>query len=242
MAWRMKMMYQIFKIWRYFTSKEESFISKSYKNFVFIKSRLWDISIDKTGEELRQSVINCSEIFTKFLENKDEFINFNSFDCFMNKNLKKSEEYVLEVVYKYKGIKYRIIFQDGFEFPPYFDESQTPSMRMFKKDFKDIDVVLTEYDTIDTFEIPVERQDSDELIYEDTEETELVEEPDMNKLMLQLRGPGVKLFHKDVENTVEWDVLKIWIKKYYLYTVGLGISEKDIKVNMLWSNLETEIF
>lgn len=136
---------------------------------------------------------------------------------------------ILEIRYNYMGQDYRILCDGAFHFPPYPPQT-TSKICMFEKDIVDIRVEL--YD---------DEEDGDDEEFE----IEVQEQPDMYKVLFELRGPcwiTGNMFHSDIPGSARWEVIQKWLKKFYLQETRLSVPEKNLLMTILWSNGESESF
>jgi len=207
MNWKIKMGTMMFKFWRNLTAPQDK--ERISNEFYFVSATFWNFDTGKMTD-FTFKIQNLLEENSKI---RDHIFNDNS-NC------------IVEIRYRYRGLYYRILYNKIINFPPYVDDSQTPLIRLFSRDFSNISIDLIEYET-----------EIDQIIGKEIE----IEEPDMNQLLIELRGPG-NLFHLDVSNCCQWDIICKWIKIFYLEFTKIEFTENNIEVRILWSNGDEETF
>lgn len=65
---------------------------------------------------------------------------------------------------------------------------------------------------------------------------------DFHQLMFKLRGPGKTLFHQDVGGTITFCKLMRWVKRVYCHRSIIDIEEKDVEIDIHWTNGSTHTF
>lgn len=171
---------------------------KNENKFIINNINLWNLNNGIT--------INITKEVKKIL-NKKNYIKLKN----------KYKNYIIEIQYKYKGNNYRILYQKEIFFPPYTHENETPSIKILKKDFKEINIIF-------------KNLNNNKINF------------NLNNLLLELRGPGEILFHQNVLFCCNWNLICKWIKLYYIKNSNIIIFENDIIINILWTNNEQEVF
>ncbi len=247
MDWKEKLGTRLYKLWRTITVTKHP--ERKVKKFIFSKAFLWKMEHKISSPRIE----DCTDRVHFLLKESKNCLNLSNLYTISN-----TKDCILEVQYLYRGIGYRILYNNGITFPPYQEESQTPRFRMFEKDFKSIEIELFIEidDSSPEKEEDLEQEEQEQKQQEqqnkqqeqiqkeqqkDQEIEVILDEPDMNQLMMQLRGPGV-LFHRDVPHACEWEEIKTWIKIFYLENTKLHYFENNVGVKILWSNAVLETF
>lgn len=113
--------FKLYQVWRrYFY-----FNASTYKTFEVTQARLWDMNNWHRGP------------ITVPLRCKD-----SDLSSFVD-SIEDRDDMVLEICYEHRDVEYIILYEidrNSIVFPPYSDESDTPSLRMPSVDFDSIEI------------------------------------------------------------------------------------------------------
>jgi hypothetical protein len=141
-----------------------------------------------------------------------------------SQKIKTSDNYFIEIIYEFRGIQYRILYDKKIVFPPFQSEDQTPESRFQNRDFYSFEWFLDD------------DYDSETASFDEGPEV------DFNSIIFELRGPGKGLFYSEVDSSVKWDMQMLWLKRYFLQKTKMPIREDELVLEFLWSNGDKETF
>lgn len=146
-------------------------------------------------------------------------------NTFLHFNL--NYNHIIQIDYVYNNINFIILYENSIIiFPPY---SQTPDFRFFERDFMDIEIsFIGDEQKLSNFSHNFNFLEIDNDLFKNT--------------LFRLRGPG-ELYYKDLSFVASWSSIILWIKRLYIHLIDeIYLTEKDLEIEIFWTNGEKELF